>query len=334
MNAPTPPPAWYPDPSRAPGLRYWDGQQWTGYTHDTASAQPAPNKRTRWIAVGIAVVAAIGLFAAVIINMYRTEATSPQIVLPFTGLYNPWAVAVDTTGTVYVADYFTSQVLKLAAGSSTQTVLPFTGLVNPEGVAVDTAGTVYIADHGNNRVVKLAAGSSSQTVLPFTALSAPQGVAVDSAGNVYVTQSGSPRVVELDAGSSTPKDLPNGPNDPGCVAIDRTGNLYVVEQGSYQNLRFHNSVQKADSYGWTKVPLGGVTGPLCVAADAAGNLYVINGNEAPPDVVKLASGSNTQTVLPFGSLTGAQGLAVDTAGNVYVADGGNRRVLKLPAGSR
>ena len=84
----------------------------------------------------------------------------------------------------------------------------------------------------------------------------------------------------------------------------------------------------------TKVPLGGVTGPLCVAADTAGNLYVINGNEAPPDVVKLASGSNTQTVLPFGSLTGAQGLAVDTAGNVYVADGGNRRVLKLPAGSR
>ena len=65
-----------------------------------------------------------------------------------------------------------------------------------------------------------------------------------------------------------------------------------------------------------------------------GNLYVINGNEAPPDVVKLASGSNTQTVLRFGSLTGAQGLAVDTAGNVYVADGGNRRVLKLPAGSR
>jgi hypothetical protein len=83
VNAPTPPPAWYPGPSRAPGLRYWDGQQWTGYTHNTASAQPAPNKRTRWIAVGIAVVAAIGLFAAVIINMYRTEATSPQIVLPF-----------------------------------------------------------------------------------------------------------------------------------------------------------------------------------------------------------------------------------------------------------
>jgi hypothetical protein len=75
-------------------------------------------------------------------------------------------------------------------------------------------------------------------------------VAVDSAGNVYVTQSGSPRVVELDAGSNTPKDLPNGPNDPGCVAIDRTGNLYVVEQGSYENRRFHNSVQKADSYGW------------------------------------------------------------------------------------
>ena len=25
----SPPPGWYPDPSGAPGQRYWDGQQWT-----------------------------------------------------------------------------------------------------------------------------------------------------------------------------------------------------------------------------------------------------------------------------------------------------------------
>jgi threonine/homoserine/homoserine lactone efflux protein len=29
MNAPAPLPGWYPDPSGAPGQRYWDGQQWT-----------------------------------------------------------------------------------------------------------------------------------------------------------------------------------------------------------------------------------------------------------------------------------------------------------------
>ena len=29
MGAPSPAPGWYPDPSGAPGQRYWDGQQWT-----------------------------------------------------------------------------------------------------------------------------------------------------------------------------------------------------------------------------------------------------------------------------------------------------------------
>lgn len=28
-----PPPAWYPDPSGQPGQRYWDGAQWTHFTH-------------------------------------------------------------------------------------------------------------------------------------------------------------------------------------------------------------------------------------------------------------------------------------------------------------
>jgi len=82
VNAPTPPPAWYPDPSRAPGLRYWDGQQWTGYTHDTASAQPAPNKRTRWIAVGIAVVAAVFAYSQVkVARQTREEQAQPNVVI-------------------------------------------------------------------------------------------------------------------------------------------------------------------------------------------------------------------------------------------------------------
>ena len=71
---------------------------------------------------------------------------SGQTVLPFTGLKLPRSVAVDSSGTVYLADWGNNRVLKLAAGSSTQAVLPFTGLNNPRGVAVDTAGNVYVTD--------------------------------------------------------------------------------------------------------------------------------------------------------------------------------------------
>jgi len=37
----------------------------------------------------------------------------PQIVLPFTGLNQPYAVAVDTAGDVYVTDWRNNRVLKL-----------------------------------------------------------------------------------------------------------------------------------------------------------------------------------------------------------------------------
>jgi serine/threonine-protein kinase len=76
-------------------------------------------------------------------------------VLPFTGLYSPGGVAVDSAGTVYVADFGNNRVVALAAESSSQTVLAFTALGHPGGVAVATTGDVYVTDIGNNRVVKL-----------------------------------------------------------------------------------------------------------------------------------------------------------------------------------
>ena len=42
-------------------------------------------------------------------------------------------MAVDSNGTVYVADSGNSRVLSLPAGSTTQTMLPFTGPIEPRG---------------------------------------------------------------------------------------------------------------------------------------------------------------------------------------------------------
>jgi NHL repeat len=75
--------------------------------------------------------------------------------LSFTGLKAPEGVAVDTTGDVYVTDYYNNRVVKWAARSNTQTVLPLTGLSEPLDVAVDTAGNLYVTFNGNNRVLKL-----------------------------------------------------------------------------------------------------------------------------------------------------------------------------------
>jgi serine/threonine-protein kinase len=294
--------------------------------------------RRAMIALAAAAVVLIVAFVivAVVANTSSTKPQSsqsspssrgsngPQVVLPFTGLNLPNAVAVDTAGAVYVSDRGNNRVVKLAAGASTETVLPFTGLNDPEGVAVDTAGDVYVTDSANNRVVKLAAPASTESVLPFTGLNDPVSVAVDTPGAVYVTDHGNKRVVELAAGASTQSVLPfTGFNDPEGVAVDSTGAVYVADGNNSRVVKL-----AAGSSTQTEVPFTGLGMPSGVAVHTAGAVYVSDaGNRR---VVKLAAGTSTQSVLPFTGLNDPEGVAVDTGGSVYVTDYGNDRVLKLP----
>jgi serine/threonine protein kinase, bacterial len=202
-------------------------------------------------------------------------ASSTPTVLPFSGLYQPQGLAVDSAGTVYVAD-FNNRVVKLTAGSNNQAVLGFTGLNYPEGVAVDGQGSVYVADRGNNRVLKLAAGSNTQTVLPFTGLKNPDGVVVDPAGNVYVTDTDNDRVLMLPAGSSAQTVLPfTGVSVPWGIAVDNAGDVFVTEHDSNQVMKLASGSNTP-----TVLPLTGLNTPLGVAVDGTGNIYVADrGND-------------------------------------------------------
>ncbi|CAM3275365.1 Protein kinase domain-containing protein [Mycobacterium colombiense] len=205
---------------------------------------------------------------------------STPTVLPFTGLYQPQGLAVDSAGAVYVAD-FNNRVVKLAAGSNNQAVLPFTGLSYPEGVAVDPQGGVYVADRGNSRVVKLAPGSSAQTVLPFADLKNPDGVAVDTAGNVYVADTDNNRVLELPAGATAQTVLPfTGISVPWGIAVDSSGSVYVTEHDTSRVLKL-----PAGSNTPTELKFDGLNTPLAVTVDKDQNVYVADrGNDR---VVKL-----------------------------------------------
>jgi serine/threonine-protein kinase len=249
---------------------------------------------------------------------------SAQIELPFTGLVGPYAVAVDSSGTLCVANTGNpGSVLMLAPGSSTPMKLPFTGLINPFGVAVDSTETVYVTDGVNGWVLKLAAGSSTQAELPFSGLKMPRGVAVASVGTLYVAD-GNDRVVKLAANSPTQTELPfTGLSSPRGVAVDSAGTLYVADA-------YNNRVVKLAPGSSTQevLPFTGLNEPDGVAVDSAGTLYVADSRNNR--VLKLAAGSSTQTVLPFTGLREPRGVAVDGAGNLYVTDALNNRVLKLP----
>ncbi len=85
-------------------------------------------------------------------------------------LDRPFEVAVDSTGTLYIAEYDNHRVRRITADGKISTVAGtgtkgFSGdggpaasaqMNNPTGVAVDRANTLYIADHSNHRVRKVA----------------------------------------------------------------------------------------------------------------------------------------------------------------------------------
>jgi serine/threonine protein kinase/sugar lactone lactonase YvrE len=122
---------------------------------------------------------------------------------------NPFAVAVDSAGDVYVSDSANNAIRKITAHRVVTTLAGLPGYAgnadgsstdarfwNPQGLAVDSAGNIYVADTGNNLIRKvtpmgvvstlLESGQGDEIVSQSVHLKSPGGVAVDSAGNVYV----------------------------------------------------------------------------------------------------------------------------------------------------
>jgi uncharacterized protein (TIGR03437 family) len=165
----------------------------------------------------------------------------------------PVGVAVDSAGSLYIADLGNDLVRKVSNGVITTVAgngpQGFSGdngpatraqLADPLGVAVDSAGTLYIADFGNNRIRKVSGGMIT-TVGEFAD---PYAVAVDSAGNLYVAANNriskvSNGVISTVAGNGT-QGFTGGDGGPATsvglapsgVAVDRSGDVYIADVGN------------------------------------------------------------------------------------------------------
>ncbi|MGA3128426.1 MAG: choice-of-anchor D domain-containing protein, partial [Candidatus Korobacteraceae bacterium] len=250
-----------------------------------------------------------------------------QITLPISGLA-PRGIAVDGSGSVYIAGDTDNEVLKetLSKGSYLQSAIG-SGLSAPMGVAVDAGGNVYIADSGNDRMLKetLSAGGYTQSTIG-SGLYSPSAVAGDASGNVYIADTGNGRLLKetLSAGGYAQSTIASALNNPGGVAVDSNGIVYIADTLNDQVLK---ETPSAGSYTQSTVVNSGLYNPNGVAVDAIGDVYISDSGNNRLLKETPSGGGYTQGTIGSG-LSFPLGVAVDGVGNVYISDEGNSRILK------
>jgi sugar lactone lactonase YvrE/phosphodiesterase/alkaline phosphatase D-like protein len=239
-------------------------------------------------------------------------------------LSNPYGVAVDNSGNLFIADYYNNRVRKVDAVSKIITTLVGNGppgfggdggpavdasLSTPTAVAVDSAGNVYIADYSNGSIRKVDAVSKIITTVAGNGVfgyGGPDGVPATSVSLGYLTG----------------------------VAVDTTGTIYISD-------RVNHAIWKVDAISGAITKVISISYPTGVSVDSSGTfLYVPTGPWIQQ--VNIASGTISKTfgngTISFSGDYGPATLAglgvpnsstVDTAGNIYIADTYNNRVRKI-----
>jgi sugar lactone lactonase YvrE len=249
----------------------------------------------------------------------------------------PFGIAVDSAGTVYVADSRNWTIRKATTSGGVITLAgkagvrgtgdgtgAAAGFYSPAGLAVGTNGVLYVADSGNNIIRQITSA----------------GVVTTIAGSAF--QSGT-----NDGYNSGAKF-----NWPNAVAVDNGTNIYVADTENC-------SIRKVSyiyPYGWLVTTLAGSPGirgssdgtnsaarfntPEGVAVDTTGTVYIAD--TLNHTVRKMTSNGAVTTLAGLAGMPGTadgvgsaarfnqpRGLVVDSAGNIYVADTWNSTVRKI-----
>jgi sugar lactone lactonase YvrE len=213
--------------------------------------------------------------------------------------YQPFGVAVDSAGTVYVADTYNHTIRKVTPGGVVTTLAGNASIVDqggfpiggyadgtggaarfyrPNGVAVDSAGNVYVADTDNNTIRKVTPGGAVTTLAGLagspgtndgTGSAAwfcnPCGVAVDSAANVYVADTGNSTIRKVTPGGAVTTLAGLGRSR---GSVDGTGSGARFNTPTGVAVDSAANVYVADSWNYT-IRIGGVACPDAPTIDLA-----------------------------------------------------------------
>jgi sugar lactone lactonase YvrE len=246
--------------------------------------------------------------------------------------YYTSGIAVDTLGTVYVADVGNHTIRKISKTGVVSTLAGSPGVSGNAdgigraaqfqvlaGIAVDLSGNLYVADQGNStirkifpngRVITLAGLADVRGSVDGDGENArfnyPTGVAVDSLGNIYVADMGNEVIRKI-----TPKGVVST-----FAGLKLTPGIYLHGHDLFK-------------------------GPKAVAVDSSDNVYVAEaGNHIIRKITQNGlvtrisgdpehTGSSDEYFNSAARFNSPAGITVDSFGKIYVADTGNHTIRKI-----
>ena len=214
------------------------------------------------------------------------------------GTFNqPWGIAADKAGNVYVADTWNHRIQKFDANGKFLTTWGSNGdtqgiaqinptqFYGPRAVAIDAQGNVLVSDTGNKRILKFS--PNGDPLAQYGGVGGENGkfleqvgVALDAQGNIFVADTWNARIQKFDSNFSygtqwivqawETQSVVNKP----YLAVDAEGNVFASDPEGSRVLKFSNDGKLLAVFGTRGNDLASFNLPTGLAFDSKGNLYV------------------------------------------------------------
>jgi sugar lactone lactonase YvrE len=252
----------------------------------------------------------------------------------------PIAIAVDSSGDIFVSNNGVHTVEVLSPGGKPKTVIGKPGdkpgeTLFPYGVGFLPNGNLAIAETGNYRIQEFTkSGKYIRTILHQKnglGISKPGPVLVDSKGRIYISDLSGSQVVVVDQAGTLLRRIKQVSYPHGIAIDEERDRLYITDSGEV-------SVKVFTLEGKSDKPLKTIDRALPesrfsmvrgLAVDRLGRLYVA---DTITSVIRVFD-KNGEYLFSFGAqgmeeggFVYPNGLFIDNSGKIYIADWGNNRI--------